>query len=67
MEQDFLFGFQNGSAGMCNTLNGFERGVIAACIHVHLYQIVAHLVGIGGVGNSFRKFSKTVTDSPNAE
>ena len=58
MEQDFLLGFQNGPAGMCNALNGFERGVIAACIHVHLYQIVAHLVGIGGVGKLVQEVFK---------
>ena len=42
--------FQNGPAGMRNAFNGLECGVVAARVHIHLYQVAAYFIGVCGVG-----------------
>ena len=50
LEQNLLLGFQNGPAGMRNAFNGLECGIVAACVHIHLYQVAAYFIGVCGVG-----------------
>ena len=56
LEKNLLFGFQNGFAGMGDTVDGLECGIIAACIHVYFHQVVADLFGIRRVRELVQEF-----------
>ena len=58
LEQNLLLGFQNGFAGMGDTADGVERGIIAACIHVHFHQVVADFLGVWRVWKLVQEFFK---------
>ena len=38
--------------GMRNAFNGLECGIVAACVHIHLYQVAAYFIGVCGVGKN---------------
>ena len=55
LEQDFLLGFQDGLAWVRDALDGFQSGIIAACIHINLHQVIADFVGVRGVWEFIQK------------
>ena len=58
LEQNLLLGFQNGFAGMGDAVDGFECGIVAACIHVHFHQVVADFLGIRRARELVQEFLK---------